>query len=104
MNQSSGMNYDQCTINQKLMTKKYILKPGKHQFAPGSHAVHDNDNLSDEEAEWYLEKYPHIAGLFVEKLESCKIEMFENVSSESIKKETETTPSQADQQEYPTEK
>ena len=46
------------------MTKKYILKPGKHQFAPGSHAVHENDNLSDEEAEWYLERYPHITSLF----------------------------------------
>jgi hypothetical protein len=46
--------------------KKYILKPGKHQFAPGAHAVHSNDNLTDEEAKWYLERYPHIAGLFVE--------------------------------------
>ena len=46
------------------MTKKYILKPGKHQFAPGSHPVHDNDSLTDEEAEWYLKKYPHIANLF----------------------------------------
>ncbi|MDR3693369.1 hypothetical protein [Mucilaginibacter sp.] len=46
------------------MTKKYILKPGKHQFASGSHAMHDNDNLSDEEAEWYLQRYPHIAVLF----------------------------------------
>ena len=46
------------------MTKKYILKPGKHQFAPGSPAVHDNDTLSDKEAKWYLEKYPHIAALF----------------------------------------
>lgn len=45
--------------------KKYILKPGKHQFAPGSAAVHSNDNLTDEEAEWYLQRYPHIAGLFV---------------------------------------
>jgi hypothetical protein len=44
--------------------KKYILKPGKHQFAPGSHAVHENDSISDEEAEWYLKKYPHIASLF----------------------------------------
>jgi len=48
------------------MTKKYILKPGRHQFAPGSHAVHDNDNLNDDEAKWYLEKYPHIAALFEE--------------------------------------
>lgn len=44
--------------------KKYILKPGKHQFAPGSAAVHSNDNLTDEEAEWYLQRYPHIASLF----------------------------------------
>jgi hypothetical protein len=66
------------------MTKKYILKPGKHQFAPGSHAVHENDNLSDEEAEWYLERYPHIAKLFVEKLEDCKVEMLENGKSEIL--------------------
>lgn len=46
--------------------KKYILKPGKHQFAPGSAAIHSNDNLTDEEAEWYLQRYPHIAGLFIE--------------------------------------
>jgi hypothetical protein len=46
------------------MTKKYFLKPGKHQFIAGSPAIHDNDNLTDEEAEWYLEKYPHIAILF----------------------------------------
>jgi len=45
--------------------KKYILKPGKHQFAPGSPAVHDNDNLSDDDAEWYMEKYPHIKQLFI---------------------------------------
>jgi hypothetical protein len=44
--------------------KKYTLKPGKHQFAPGSAAIHHNDNLSDTEAEWYLERYPHIAALF----------------------------------------
>jgi len=47
-----------------MKTKKYILKPGRHQFAPGSHGVHHNDNLSDAEAEWYIEKYPHIASLF----------------------------------------
>ncbi|MDB4926775.1 hypothetical protein [Mucilaginibacter sp.] len=47
------------------MTKKYILKPGKHQFAPGSAAIHDNDNLTDKEAEWYLKKYPHIKSLFM---------------------------------------
>ncbi|MES2060827.1 MAG: hypothetical protein V4456_02845 [Bacteroidota bacterium] len=46
--------------------KKYILKPGKHQFAPGSVAVHSNDNLTDEEAKWYLQRYPHITTLFIE--------------------------------------
>ena len=56
------MNYEHYS-----MTKKYILKPGRHQFAPGSHAVHNNDNLSDEEAEWYLERYPHITRLFVRR-------------------------------------
>lgn len=46
------------------LKKKYILKPGLHQFAPGSAAIHSNENLSDEEAEWYLQRYPHIAALF----------------------------------------
>lgn len=45
--------------------KKYVLKPGRHQFAPGETAAHTNDNLTDEQAEWYLKKYPHIASLFV---------------------------------------
>jgi len=57
------MNYK--SMNHQLnCMKKYILKPGNHQFVPGSAAVHNNDNLTDQEAEWYLEKYPHIAGLF----------------------------------------
>jgi hypothetical protein len=50
------------------MTKKFKLKPGLHQFAPNSQAVHHNDNLSDEEAGWYLDKYPHIAALFEESV------------------------------------
>ncbi|TSD67600.1 hypothetical protein FFF34_009475 [Inquilinus sp. KBS0705] len=54
--------------------KKYILKPGLHQFVPGSPAVHSNDNLTDEEAEWYLERYPHIAGLFEASPEEGKVE------------------------------
>jgi hypothetical protein len=54
--------------------KKYILKPGKHQFAPGSAAIHSNDNLTDEQAEWYLQRYPHIAGLFIESPEDEKSE------------------------------
>src|ERR1700735_2818317 len=51
--------------------KKYKLKPGRHQFAPRSAAVHTNDNLSDEEAKWYLQTYPHIANLF-EKVPSAE--------------------------------
>lgn len=50
--------------HEPITMKKYILKPGKHQFAPGSPPVHSNDNLTDEEAEWYLRHYPHIAALF----------------------------------------
>ncbi|MES2377510.1 MAG: hypothetical protein V4553_13065 [Bacteroidota bacterium] len=48
------------------MTKKYILKPGKHQFAPGSAAIHNNDNITDKEARWYLKAYPHIRSLFIQ--------------------------------------
>ncbi|WEA02997.1 hypothetical protein [Mucilaginibacter sp. SJ] len=51
-------------MTNDVITKKYILKPGFHQFAPGSAAIHSNENLSDEEAEWYLQRYPHIAALF----------------------------------------
>jgi len=51
-------------MTNDVITKKYILKPGFHQFAPGSAAIHSNENLGDEEAEWYLQRYPHIAALF----------------------------------------
>lgn len=51
-------------MTNDVITKKYILKPGLHQFAPGSAAIHSNENLSDEEAEWYLQRYPHIEALF----------------------------------------
>ena len=44
--------------------KKYILKPGNHQFAPASAPIHNNENLTDSEAAWYIEKYPHIKSLF----------------------------------------
>lgn len=60
------------------MTKKHILKPGIHQFATGSAAVHNNDNLTDEEAEWYLQRYPHIAKLFVESPEDGKAKIPED--------------------------
>lgn len=64
------------------MKRKYILKPGRHQFAPGSPAVHTNENTSDEEAEWYLEKYPHIGSLF----ESAKTENLEDVEDRPSEK------------------
>jgi len=67
------------------MTKKYILKPGKHQFAPGSHPAHHNDNLTDPEAEWYLERYPHIATLFEQTPEP---ESKESTQTESSKKQS----------------
>ncbi|QEM04876.1 hypothetical protein DIU31_015645 [Mucilaginibacter rubeus] len=51
-------------MTNDVITKKYILKPGFHQFVPGSAAIHCNENLSDEEAEWYLQRYPHIEALF----------------------------------------
>ncbi|MFD2866048.1 hypothetical protein [Mucilaginibacter antarcticus] len=54
-------------INQMTndqMTKIYILKPGRHQFAPGEPAMHHNDNLTDKEARWYLKAYLHIKNLF----------------------------------------
>jgi len=47
-----------------MNSKKFILKPGNHQFIPGSHAIHNNNNLDDEEADRYLRAYPHIANLF----------------------------------------
>lgn len=53
-------NYSTCIT----MTRKFILKPGKHSFAPGEAAVHDNKSLTDDEARWYLEEYPHIRPLF----------------------------------------
>lgn len=40
--------------------RKYILKPGKHQLAPGEKAIHTNENTTDAQLKWYLEQYPHI--------------------------------------------
>ena len=58
-----------------MNSKKFILKPGNHQFIPGSHAIHNNNNLDDEEADRYLRAYPHIANLF-ERI-PCKDELTE---------------------------
>lgn len=80
-----------------MNSKKYILKPGKHQFAPGSPAVHSNDNLSDEEAKWYLNKYPHIASLFApqppeEGVFIIKKKKMENKTERKLKEVSTLTP------------
>jgi hypothetical protein len=101
-----------------MNSKNYTLKPGRHQFAPGSHAIHSNDNLSDEEAAWYLEKYPHIAamliiipegikskrsGLISAESEACRVSEMENppgpqenskINLESVKSTAESAESQ----------
>lgn len=80
--------------------KKYILKPGNHQFAPSSPAVHNNDNLTDEEAEWYLQRYPHIVMLFA--VQPPEEEFFEveekkiKMKRRRIKRVEASTPSSAD--------
>ena len=66
-----------------MTKKKYILKPGMHQFAPKAPPVHNNDNLTDQEAEWYIEKYPHIAQLFVEKPENAEVGELSDKSAEN---------------------
>lgn len=75
-------------MTNDLMTKKYILKPGKHQFAPGSSAAHSNDNISDAEAEWYLERYPHIVSLFA--FPASEVETSEQEVDIEIKKAQKT--------------
>lgn len=88
-------------MTNDLMTKKYILKPGKHQFAPGSAAVHDNDSLTDAELEWYVERYPHIISLFApqppegevkkkeEEIETPKAQKAKKVNSPTLPSEGE---------------
>ncbi|MDB5158476.1 MAG: hypothetical protein JWR50_3183 [Mucilaginibacter sp.] len=50
---------------EKSKERQYLLKPGAHQFAPGSHAAHTNENTTDVECAWYIKKYPHITGMFL---------------------------------------
>jgi hypothetical protein len=71
--------------------KKYTLKPGMHQFAPGSPATHQNNNLSDAEAEWYIEKYPHIKDLF--EITSNESESVES-SNQSVESTNQSVQSQ----------
>lgn len=44
--------------------KKYILKEGNHQFFAGSPHVYNNQNLSDEEAAFFLKAHPHLKNCF----------------------------------------
>ncbi|HTI58431.1 hypothetical protein [Mucilaginibacter sp.] len=70
--------------------KKYILKPGKHQFAPKSPAVHTDENLTDAEAEWYLDRYPHIKSLFIRCRQPFQSSTAQgNPPSESVKSPAE---------------
>jgi hypothetical protein len=43
--------------------KKYVLKPGNHQFIQGD-KLFNNDNLTDENAAAYIKNYPHTKALF----------------------------------------
>lgn len=45
--------------------RKYLLKPGVHQLAPGEKAMHTNTNTTDEQLEWYLNAYPHTKENFI---------------------------------------
>lgn len=44
-------------------TRKYVLIPGNHQFIAGD-KIHNNDNITDEIAEFYIRNYPHTKILF----------------------------------------
>lgn len=84
------------TNDPMTKTKKYILKPGKHQFAPGSPAVHHNDNVNDAEAEWYIEKYPHIKDLFEISSTDESVKSFEQsvqFEHQSVKSKPESVES-----------
>jgi len=49
--------------NASYSEKKYILKPGNHQFVQGD-KLFNNDNLTDENAAAYIKNYPHVKVLF----------------------------------------
>jgi hypothetical protein len=84
-----------------MTKKKFILKPGNHQFIPGSHPIHNNENLNDEEAEWYLKTYPHIANLFEQipnNEELIELKMQNDIESltqlESVKSQSKSVKSE----------
>lgn len=50
---------------QEPSPRKYILKPGNHQFAPGEKSFHNNENTTDQALEIYIKAYPYIKTLFI---------------------------------------
>lgn len=48
----------------KIPKKILKLKSGNHQFVPGAHSFHNNENTSSDELQWYMNRYPHIQNLF----------------------------------------
>ncbi|MDB5148029.1 MAG: hypothetical protein JWQ57_2049 [Mucilaginibacter sp.] len=46
-------------------SRKYILKPGNHQFISGEASIHNNENTTDKSLEMYLKAYPYIKSLFI---------------------------------------
>lgn len=49
---------------QQPSDRKYLLKPGNHQFVTGEGAYHNNENTSDAVLAAYLKAYPYISQLF----------------------------------------
>lgn len=45
--------------------RKYLLKPGNHQFVSGGEAIHNNENTNDTILAAYLKAYPYIRPLFL---------------------------------------
>lgn len=78
-----------------MTKKKFILKAGNHQFVPGSHAAHNNENLDDDEAAWYLKTYPHIANLFEQiptKEELTELKMQSDIDSLNESESVQSQP------------
>ena len=44
-----------------VSARRYTLKPGMHELAPGEGAIHSNENTTDRQIEWYIAHYPHTA-------------------------------------------
>jgi hypothetical protein len=59
--------YYNATYNQAIEIptgRKYVLKPGNHQFVPGERTHHNNENSTDAALAAYLKAFPYIRQLF----------------------------------------